>query len=75
MHFYHQENSFCNPPEQFRTNAEMEYPSVLPQQMPPLPPQLVDASENENDYDVPCWLVNAGDLVVPDTDTGGPLGK
>jgi hypothetical protein len=72
MHFYHQENSFCNPPERFRTNAEMAYPYVLPQQMPPLPLQSLESSVNINNDDAPCWSVEDGDSGVQDIGMGGP---
>jgi hypothetical protein len=36
MHFYHQDNVFCNPPEWVHTNVEVALPLYLPREMPPL---------------------------------------
>ena len=36
MHFHHQNNVFCNPPERLRTHAEVVFPSHLPEHLPPL---------------------------------------
>jgi hypothetical protein len=58
MHFYHQENLFWNPPEWFRTNAEIEFPAVLPKKMPVLPPTSVDSSDQNKADDAPCWSVD-----------------
>ena len=61
MHFYHQDNVFCNPPEGFRTNVEIEFPSYLP---PELPPLLSDSNNgpdksvvSDSNATMPCWSV------------------
>jgi hypothetical protein len=71
MHFYHQENLFCNPPEQFRTNAELEFPHVLPKKMPPLPPTSADSSHQDEAVDEPCWSVDDGESDSLDNNVAG----
>ena len=60
MHFYHQQNVFCNPPNQFRTSGEIATPSVLPRRMDPLD-ALEDDSEPEFDeFSFPAWSGSDG---------------
>lgn len=56
MHFYHQQNVFCNPPNQFRTLGEMASPSMLPDRMDPL--ESTDEDNEpifEDEFSVPPW--------------------
>ena len=55
MHFYHQQNVFCNPPNQFRTNGEIATPSVLPRRMDPLEGLEDDSEPQFDDFSVPAW--------------------
>jgi hypothetical protein len=56
MHFYHQQNVFCNPPNQFRTLGEIAAPSVLPHRMEPVE-TMDDNSEPmfDDKFSVPTW--------------------
>ncbi len=56
MHFYHQQNVFCNPPNQFCTLGEMASPSMLPDRMDPL--ESTDEDNEpifEDEFSVPPW--------------------
>jgi hypothetical protein len=67
MHFYHQDDALCtNAPEQFCTNVEVEFLSVLPRQMSLLPPKPVHSSDKDNYFSAPCWLVDDEELDAQD---------
>ena len=57
MHFYHQKNVFCNPPNQFRTLGEIAVPSVLPLHMDAEEDSMDDDSDPNlfDDFSVPVW--------------------
>ena len=59
MHFYHQDNVFCNPPERLRTGGEVEFPSYLPEMLEPLSSNSEATSVTNfgepDDASVPCW--------------------
>ena len=46
MHFYHQNNVFCNPPERLRTHAEVVFPFHLPEHSPPMSVHSKSSSGN-----------------------------
>ena len=65
MHFYHQDNVFCNPPEGFRTNVEIEFPLYLPPEMPPLSSDSNNVPDKSVASDgkatTPCWSVGGNE--------------
>jgi hypothetical protein len=77
MHFYHQNNVFCHPPDQLRTQGEIDSPVYFPPEMPPLSPHSNASAGNNfamNDEDSSnCWsssnisnaTLNLGDNVGP----------
>ena len=59
MHFYHQNNVFCHPPNQLRTQGEIDYPVYFPPELPPLSPQNSASSADDfamnDDGSSNCW--------------------
>ena len=56
MHFYHQQNVFCNPPNQFCTvGEELATPSVLPTRMDPADDIDEDSEHQFDDFSDPVW--------------------
>ena len=59
MHFYHQNNVFCNPPEMLRTGGEVIFPSHLPDMLDPLSENSEGSDADDfgklDDNSTPCW--------------------
>ena len=55
MHFYHQQNVFCNPPNQFRTVGGLATPSMLPTRMEPVDDIDEDSEHQFDDFPDPVW--------------------
>ena len=76
MHFYHQDNFFCNPPERLRTGEEVIFPSHLPERLEPLSENSeVSTADNFGQQDndsTPCWSVDDNKSVVVGRFDGGP---
>jgi hypothetical protein len=72
MHFYHQYNMFSNPPEQFSTNVEVEFPLYLSREMPLLSPKSKFMPDEDNVPSVLCWLVSSRELDADYLGIGGP---
>jgi hypothetical protein len=76
MHFYHQDNFFCNPPERLRTGGEVIFPSHLPERLEPLSENSeVSAADDfgkQEDDSTPCWSVDGDESVSVGCLDGGP---
>jgi hypothetical protein len=77
MHFYHQNNVFCHPPDQLRTQGEIDFPMYFPPELPPLSPHLSASSANNfamnDDGSSNCWSSsNNGDATQNFGDDVGP---
>ena len=74
MHFYHQKNVFCNPPNQFRTLGEIAVPSVLPLHMDAEEDSMDDDSDPNlfDDFLAPVWSGSEHSSTSSSSSSDGP---